>query len=62
MTTRIDIKEPIILPFFPLTSSAISGFLFCGIIEDPVARLSGKSIKSNPSETQKTISSENLER
>ena len=28
MTTRIDNKALIILPFFPLTSSAISGFFF----------------------------------
>ena len=27
-TTKIDIREPIILPDFPLASSAASGFLF----------------------------------
>ena len=46
-TNKIDISEPIILPDFPLASSAASGFLFCGIIDDPVENLSESLIKLN---------------
>ena len=46
-TNKIDIREPIILPDFPLASSAASGFLFCGIIDDPVENLSESLIKLN---------------
>ena len=34
-------SDEYILPHFDLTSSAASGFFFCGIIDDPVHKLSG---------------------
>src|SRR5439155_602775 len=41
----------------PRTSSATSGFFFCGIIELPVAKPSGSSMKPNSSVAQSTSSS-----
>ena len=57
-----DVRAPYTRPVFPLTSSAISGFFFCGIIELPVLYASSSSINLYSFEFHIIISSENLER
>ena len=56
------IKLPYIRPDLPLTSSAISGFFFCGIIEEPVANASSSLINENSDVHHMIISSENLDK
>ena len=46
MTIRL-VRQPTIRPEWPRTSSAASGFFFCGMIELPVERLSGSVTKPN---------------
>jgi hypothetical protein len=46
----------------PRTSSATSGFSFCGIIEEPVAAVSGSRTNPNSALAQSTISSPIRER
>ena len=48
---------PFTLPVFPRTSSGTSGFFFCGMIEEPVQKRSGRSMKSNAGEVHSTSSS-----
>ena len=50
------------MPALPRTSSATSGFSFCGIIEEPVAAASGRRAKPNSLELQSTSSSPIRER
>ncbi len=49
-------------PAFPRASSAMSGFFFCGNIEDPVANASGSFMKPNSSLAHRTTSSPIRER
>ena len=39
------VRLPITRPLWPRTSSAASGFFFCGMIDEPVERLSGRRMK-----------------
>ena len=55
-------KFPNILPGLALINSAASGFLFCGIILEPVVNFSDNLTKSNLSEDQITSSSANLDK
>ena len=55
-------RWPYIRPVLPRTSSGTSGFFFCGIILEPVQKLSPKSTKSNCAELHNTSSSEKRER
>ena len=41
------VRQPMIRPEWPRTSSAASGFFFCGMIELPVERLSGSTTNPN---------------
>ena len=50
------------MPALPRTSSATSGFSFCGIIEEPVATSSGSDAKPNSAVVQSTSSSPIRER
>ena len=43
-------------------SSVTSGFFFCGIIDEPVAKASSSSMNLNSHEHQRIISSEKRER
>ena len=54
---NIENKDPVIFETLALINSAASGFLFCGIIDDPVEKLSDISIKANPSLAHITSSS-----
>ncbi len=36
MTVRMAIRCPYTLPVLPRTSSAMSGFFFCGMMDEPV--------------------------
>ena len=45
-------------PVLPRTSSATSGFFFCGIIDEPVEYASSSSMNPNSDEHQRMISSE----
>ena len=56
-TVNSPIKFPYARPVFPRISSAISGFFFCGIIDDPVENASSSSINLNSSVDQIMISS-----
>jgi len=56
------VRRPIAVPAFPRTSSATSGFSFCGIIDDPVAADSGSFTNPNSELAQSTISSPILDR
>ncbi len=47
ITTKRPIRLPYNLPVLPLISSSASGFLFCGIIDEPVLYSSGSLIKPN---------------
>ena len=62
MTTNRVFKDPMTLPAFERIISAPSGFLFCGIIDDPVVRESGKLMKLNSVETHRMISSASLDK
>src|SRR5213596_389416 len=55
-------SAPVTRPVLPRTSSATSGFFFCGIIELPVAKASGSSTKPNSSVAHSTSSSARRER
>ena len=51
------VSRPIAVPALPRTSSAASGFFFCGIIELPVAALSSSSAKPYSADVHSTSSS-----
>jgi hypothetical protein len=55
-------SRPIAVPPLPRTSSATSGFSFCGIIDEPVDAFSGSRTKPNSAVDQRTISSPIRER
>ena len=55
-------SRPIVVPAFPRTSSATSGFSFWGIIDEPVDAASGSFTKPNSAVAQRTISSPIRER
>ncbi len=55
-------SAPMIRPLLALTSSAASGFRFCGMIEEPVVKRSERRMKPNPADDQMTISSAKRER
>ena len=44
MTVRSAMSDPYTRPVLPRTSSAISGFFFCGMMDEPVANASSSSI------------------
>jgi hypothetical protein len=56
-TASNPVSRPSAVPAFPRASSATSGFSFCGIIDDPVAALSGSRAKANSRVVQSTSSS-----
>ena len=56
------VSRPIAVPALPRASSATSGFSFCGIIDEPVAALSGSRTNPNSEVAQSTISSPILDR
>ena len=56
------ILSPKTLPLLPRTSSAISGFFFCGIIDEPVENASSSSTNLNSQLHHIIISSEKRER
>src|SRR2546430_15258361 len=56
------ISPPISRPLLPRASSAMSGFFFCGMIDDPVANASSSSTQPNSGVAQSTISSPNRDR
>ena len=62
ITVKSVVKSPNTRPLFPLTSSAISGFFFCGIMDEPVEKASSSSTNLNSQLHHIMISSENLER
>ncbi len=51
------INEPLMRPVLARTSSAASGFRFCGMIDEPVENLSERRTKPNCGVDQMTISS-----
>ena len=53
-----EIRWPLTRPTLPRTSSGTSGFFFCGMIEEPVQKRSGSSIKLNWAEVHTTSSSD----
>ena len=62
MTVKIEYNEENIWPVLPLTNSAESGFLFWGIIEEPVETLSLNRVKLTKLEDQKIMSSASLDK
>ena len=62
MVVRSDMSAPYTRPVFPLTSSAISGFFFCGMIELPVLYASSISTNWYSFEFHMIISSEKRDR
>ena len=62
ITVSMVIKSPKTLPDLPRTSSAMSGFFFCGIIDEPVENASSSSMNLNSQLHQRIISSEKRER
>ena len=62
MTVSKAVRSPNTLPDFPRTSSAISGFFFCGMMLEPVEKASSSSTNLNSHEHQRMISSENRDR
>ena len=54
---RKPVRSPIRRPALPRASSAMSGFFFCGSIDDPVLYASASRRKPNSSLDQSTISS-----
>ena len=59
---KSEIISPYTLPVLPRTSSAISGFFFCGMMEEPVVNASLRCTKPNSQLDQRMISSEKRER
>ena len=59
---RRPVNRPIAVPALPRTSSATSGLSFWGIIDEPVAAVSGSFTKPNSAVAQSTISSPIRER
>ncbi len=55
-------RSPWTRPTFPRTSSGTSGFFFWGMIEEPVQKRSGRSMKPKRSDDHSTSSSEKRER
>ncbi len=62
IAVRSVIKSPKTRPDLPRISSVISGFFFCGIMDEPVENASSNSINLNSQEHQRTISSEKRDR
>ena len=62
ITVKRVVRSPKTLPLLPLTSSAISGFFFCGIIDEPVENASSSSTNLNSHEHHIIISSLKRER
>ena len=60
IVVRILIRAPYTRPVLPRTSSAISGFFFCGIMLEPVLKASSNSMNLYSLEFHIHISSENL--
>ena len=58
ITVKSVIVSPKTLPLFPRTSSAMSGFFFCGIIDEPVENASSSSTNLNSQLHHIIISSE----
>ena len=56
------IRAPTTPPVLPLTNSAMSGFFFWGMMDDPVVYLSSISTNPNSCEDHRTSSSHNDER
>ncbi len=59
---RNPVRSPISRPALPRASSAMSGFFFCGSIDEPVAYASASRTKPNSSVDHSTISSPMRER
>jgi len=62
MTTASWVKDPSIRPALARTSSAASGFFFCGMIDEPVVKASVRVMKPNCGVIQMTISSASRDR
>ncbi|MCY1305211.1 hypothetical protein D9M70_550050 [compost metagenome] len=62
MTVRSATSEPLMRPVLARTSSAASGFFFCGMIEEPVENASDRRMKPNCGVDQMTISSARRDR
>ena len=58
----IAVKSPYTRPVFPRISSAISGFFFCGIIDEPVVKSLDSSINLNSQLDQSISSSLSLDK
>ena len=58
MRVSSENKLPKTRPDLPRTSSGTSGFFFCGIMDEPVQKRSGKFMKLNCADVHKTNSSE----
>ncbi|MCY1275947.1 hypothetical protein D9M70_245990 [compost metagenome] len=56
------VRWPNTRPDLPRTSSGTSGFFFCGMIEEPVQKRSGRSMNWNCALVQSTSSSEKRDR
>ncbi|MOA03443.1 hypothetical protein D3C78_1229500 [compost metagenome] len=62
MTVRSATSEPLMRPVLARTSSAASGFFFCGMIDEPVEKASDRRMKPNCGVDQITISSARRDR
>ena len=62
MAVRSAIKSPYTRPVLPRISSATSGFFFCGMMEEPVAKPSSSSMNWNSALAQRITSSQKRER
>src|SRR3569833_795746 len=62
MSVNSAIKSPLTRPVLPRTSSGTSGFFFCGMMDEPVQKRSGRWMKSNCAEDHRINSSEKRER
>ena len=62
MVTSSATKSPTTRPILPRVSSAKSGFFFCGMIDEPVAKLSESVTKPNSVVDHKMISSHRRDR
>ena len=62
MTVSRPTSAPTTRPVLPRTSSAASGFFFCGMIEEPVVKRSDSFTKPNCGVVHSTISSASRER
>src|SRR3954466_444478 len=56
------VRLPTKRPDLPRASSAMSGFFFCGMIDDPVAQASSSRAQPNSVDVQSTTSSPSRER